>query len=78
MTTQPPSGTAAMILKARLTRLAADPRAALLPDGRAIARELGDVLAQIDDLERRQAATDAQLARLSRLVELGTSDPGPC
>lgn len=78
MSSQPPAASAAMILKARLSRLAADPRALLLPDGRAIARELADVLAQIDDLERRTRATDAQLAHLARLVELGTSDPGPC
>ena len=70
--------TAATSLRARLARLASDPRISLLPDGRAIARELLDVLAQIDDLDRRTRATDAQLARLARIVQLGVSDPGPC
>jgi hypothetical protein len=78
MSTNPPPVSPAAVLRARLARLASDPRVSLLPDGRAIARELSDVLAQIDDLARRQHATDLQLARLARLVELGALDPGPC
>ncbi len=82
MTSKPPAASAAMILKARLSRLAADPRVALLPDGRAIARELGDVLAQLDDLDRRLTATELGFARLHELAGIdalaSSSAPGPC
>lgn len=51
-------------LHARLERLAADPRVRLLPDGPAIAAELGLVLAAIDENDRRLAALEAIVARL--------------
>ena len=78
MTTNPPLIAPLATLQARLARLATDPRVRLLPDGTAIVLELAAVLAMIADLDRRTRATDAQLAHLARLIELGTSDPGPC
>ncbi|MGH8223311.1 MAG: hypothetical protein ACREQZ_10095 [Woeseiaceae bacterium] len=77
MTTQLLPATAATVLRARITRLASDPRVKFILEGGSILAELADVLAQLDDLDRRQHASDQQFAKLARLVELG-ADPGPC
>lgn len=50
-------------LRARLKRLAADPRARLLPEGQAIAAELVELLDLIDDLARRMRAVEGAFAR---------------
>lgn len=56
-------------IQARLERLALEPRVVLVPDGRAIVRELRDVLAVIGRLDARLAAIERGLASLVQLNE---------
>lgn len=53
-------------LRARLDRLAADPRARLVPDGAAIVVELRAVLDELEALPRRLSALEASVASLHR------------
>lgn len=55
-------------LQARLERLALDPRVVLVPDGRAIVRELRDALGAIGELARRVAAIERALASAVQLT----------
>lgn len=61
-------------LRARLLRLATDPRAGMLPEGRPTLRELVAVLDQVAELELRVAALEQCLSRMIRPAEVAFHD----
>lgn len=61
--TAPPDLSPTASLRARLERLAGDPRVRLLPEGPAIVQTVRQHLALVEDLERRVAALESLAAR---------------